>query len=117
MNRAAVSVGLRGRRPVSREGWRARPEYRRLSRRGRNGKRYPIVPNRRWKMVYVRLKGRKMMLNGKGMGWEIWLSGVGTTRGAGSRPLLVLRVEYRVGIVSISVSDRREFAGGGGGAR
>jgi hypothetical protein len=68
-------------------------------------------------MVYVRLKGRKMMLNGKGMGWEIWLSGVGTTRGAGSRPLLVLRVEYRVGIVSISVSDRREFAGGGGGAR
>lgn len=64
-------------------------------------------------MVYVMLKGKKMILNGKGIGWESWLSGVGTTRGAGSRPLRELRVEYRVGIVSISVSDRREFVGGG----
>lgn len=65
-------------------------------------------------MVYVMLKGKKMILNGKGIGCDSWLSGVGTTRGAGSRPLRELRVEDRVGIVSISVSDRREFAGGGG---
>jgi hypothetical protein len=57
------------------------------------------------------------MLKGKGIGWDIWFSGVGTTRGAGSRPLLALRAECRVGIVSISVSCRRDLAGGGGGAR
>lgn len=50
------------------------------------GKRYPTVPNIRWNMKYVRLKGSTRTEKGKGSGWLIWLSGVGTTLGAGSRP-------------------------------
>lgn len=63
--------------------------------RGRKGNIHPRKPNVFDRTEYSKLKGKKITASGNGTWVATWLSGCGTTRGAGSTRILLLDVEER----------------------
>jgi hypothetical protein len=118
MKRAAVSLGLRGLRPLAdlrAAGVLMLLAVKRPKRRGRKGKRYPKRRNDFVKSVYTRLTGANNMARTNGTCVVTWLSGCGTTRGAGSIRMRRLEEVEERGVLNpfSNVSCLRGSRGGG----